>query len=185
MQIFLSLTVFCNYNVCTTLFFSPCCLMILIINVMFSHSNETEWKLCSEMTQHITYSLICGQVYLRICSAQVMPKDFDKRELKSLMFFSLWVELQFKLVQKTTLILEFLRVAYIKRDMWHMYILLKIFRAPIITWSLNKNIGIRAFSKQYTLWHHFCMTNFDSSELSETKHGWSWKKPRGFWIKWN
>lgn len=55
--------------------------MILIIHVMFSHSNnEIEWKLCSEMTQHITYSLICGQVYLRVCSSRVIW-DFDKGEI--------------------------------------------------------------------------------------------------------
>lgn len=33
---------------------------------------------------------------------------------------------------------ELPRIAYIKRGMWYMYILLKIFTVPITAWNLNK-----------------------------------------------
>lgn len=78
------------------------------------------------------------------------------------------------------------------KDMWRICTLLKIFYT---TYLEHKNqtaiMGISVLSKRVTLWHHFSVTNFDSSELlkpNTADHGKSPKafesneiKPQDFW----
>lgn len=41
-------------------------------------------------------------------------------------------------------------------------------------------IGTNVFKKEDTLWYHLCVTNTDSSKLSETKQGDHEKSPKAF-----
>lgn len=101
-----------------------------------------------------------------------------QKGIESLIFASLWIELQFKLVKKTILVMKSFVGELISRGLWLMHILQKIFSILITAWNLSWNMRIKASSEGDTLWHHFCMTNFDSSDLSESKHSWSQKSPK-------
>lgn len=135
-------------------------------------------------TAHYIFSYIWSSIFENLFFT-VNTQGLWQRGIESLMFSSLWIELQFKLVKKTILVMKSFLGEPISRGLWHMHILLKIFSALITAWNLNWNIRIKAFSEGDTLCHHFCMTNLDSSDLSESKHSWSQKKPKGFNIKWN
>lgn len=74
-----------------------------------------------------------------------------QRDLKALMFSSLWDELQIKPVRKTTLITKSFAGQTISKEICDMCILLKICRVPITAWNLNNDTGIRTFGKGDTL----------------------------------
>ena len=151
-----------------------CLVIILRLNETVFKNNIAHYILFYMWSSIFENSFVTGN------AQRLWQKGID-----SLMFSSLWLELQIKPVKKTTLVMKSFLGQTISKEICDMCILLKIFRVSITAWNLNDNIGIRAFSKGDTLWHHFWVTHFDSSKLSETKHSWSWKKPKGFWIKWN
>lgn len=124
---FLSLTIFCNPNVGTTLLFLFCYLKIFIILKL--NKNYVKNGIAHYIFSNLWSSILENLFFT--CYAQ----GLRQRGSEPLMFSSLWVELQFKLVQNTTLVMKNLLGSPLSKKISDM--LLKIFRMPIIARILN------------------------------------------------
>lgn len=104
-----------------------------------------------------------------------MIKGLHKEELNSVFFFIVqWIAIQAK--KENHISHKTFPDQSVSKYMWCTPPSPEILEVPVVCLYYRN----QCFNKEDTLWYHLCVTNTDSSKLSETKQGDHEKSPKAF-----